>query len=133
MQCIERIRKSLGPARTTRTRRVTDFDWTGGKPGPESPSHRSEPAPWPRLQSPPADPEPGGPRTYERWTRADELACTARCKWCRQPIVWGQIESDTADPDTVGRYVPLDPELTPHVCPKHAGEVPSCRPERGGR
>ena len=51
----------------------------------------------------------------KRWTAVDELACTAKCKRCGQPIIWGQCDSDTAGKD-VGRWYPLDPDMGLHGC-----------------
>ena len=52
-----------------------------------------------------------------RWSAADEAACTARCKRCRQPIIWGQCDTDSrkGSPD-VGRWFPLDPDMGTHGC-----------------
>lgn len=53
----------------------------------------------------------------KRWTANDEGACTARCKRCSQPIIWGQCDTDSrkGSPD-VGRWFPLDPDMGLHGC-----------------
>lgn len=51
----------------------------------------------------------------KRWTAADEAACTARCKRCRQPIIWGQCDFDTSGKN-IGRWFPLDPDMGLHGC-----------------
>ena len=50
-----------------------------------------------------------------RWTASDEAACTARCKRCQQPIIWGQCDFDTSGKD-IGRWFPLDPDMGLHGC-----------------
>ncbi len=86
-----------------------------------------------RLPEPTADavvpsiPEPETPQLgtkRERWSLADELACTARCKRCRGPIQWGELEQvfdgnhpDGRPPDKRDRkWIPLDPDHHPHAC-----------------
>lgn len=53
----------------------------------------------------------------KRWTASDEAACTAKCKRCQQPILWGQCDADSrkGSPD-VGRWFPLDPDMGLHGC-----------------
>lgn len=50
----------------------------------------------------------------ERWSLADERACTARCKRCGGPIQWAKVIEDTADPKAGGRWMPMGPDLVPH-------------------
>ena len=63
---------------------------------------------------------------HDRWSLEDERECSSRCKRCGGPIQWGKIIEDTADPDAVGRWMPLGPDLMPHSpCGgANAGRVP---------
>ncbi len=63
-------------------------------------------------------------RPPKGWSLADERACTARCRYCRQPVVWGEVpdhEPNGARTDwtrvaTNRRWMPLDPDMFPHGC-----------------
>ena len=117
--------KVLGPARTLA------FDWepaaTSTKEVPPAQVPSTPPKP-PSAQSPEA-PRKDSPKR--------------RCRWCDRPIIWGQITTDNISPmaaitgpedlaellprirarewiermpSRVGRFLPLDPDGTPHGC-----------------
>lgn len=56
------------------------------------------------------------------WTRADELACTARCKRCKRPIVWGEVTERLGRCNDRRRWIPLDPDLSFHACERTRGD-----------
>ena len=49
--------------------------------------------------------------------RTDERSWRNECKYCGQPIVWGQIIEILGQcDDKVGQWIPLDPDEMQHEC-----------------
>lgn len=57
-----------------------------------------------------------GTETVERWSLADERRCTAKCKRCGCPIIWGEVVETIGHVEDKRRWLPLDPDSSPHAC-----------------
>ena len=57
-----------------------------------------------------------GIQIVERWSLAEQAMCTARCKRCGGPIVWGEVTETLGTVEGTRKWMPLDPDTSPHAC-----------------
>lgn len=113
-----RINKSLGTDGDLRIKARINFDWGEARTDPavvETP-----------IPNVPALSIPESKLPVRRQYEA--LECTSTCRYCRNPIAWGEVEEVTTSGTllnkeeranlerTKGRWIPLDPDWLRHRC-----------------
>ena len=95
----------LGLLGRRKSRKIIHFDWTVGMEQPARPTAKINSHPAIELVAPTK-------------TQSIDIVGLPLCKYCKQPIQWGEVTEAIGEDTRTGYWIPLDPDFSLHGCRK---------------